>query len=102
MRYSKKHVNEIVDQVITIMKTERMDIDQQLDLIREEHMLVDRRKSSIPEYRTDILRDFMILKLSYKELMRKYHCSERTVKSLLMECAEDDERVYSEIEFRRH
>ena len=104
MRYSKKHVNEILDQVIEAVKSkfDYPTIDSQIEMIREEHLLVDRRKSSIPEYRTDILRDFMQLKLSYKDLMKKYHCSMRTVKSLLLECAETDERVYNEIEYRRH
>ena len=40
--------------------------------------------------------------ISAKEIMRKYHCSMRTVRGLLMELAEDDERVYNEIELRRH
>ncbi len=106
MRYSKTHVNEIIDQVMAIIN-ECVNNDQVIDtsaieLIREEHLLIDRRKSSIPTYRTEILRDFMEFKLSYKELMAKYHCSQRTVKSLLLECAEDDERVYNEIEYRRH
>ncbi len=103
MKYSKKHVNEIIDQVIKVLEVHPLaGEEKEIELIREEHLLIDRRISSIPEYRSDILRDFMTLKLSYKELMRKYHCSERTVKKLLMECAEDDERVYAEIEFRRH
>ena len=106
MRYSKTHVNEIVDQVMeavedAVSKGHFVD-DAIIELIREEHRLIDRRKSSIPEYRSDILRDFMELKFSYKELMAKYHCSMRTVRSLLLECAEDDERVYNEIEARRH
>ncbi len=106
MRYSKKHVNEIINEVVKALEEfngescyEEL---KEIELIREEHLLIDRRLSSIPEYRSDILRDFMTLKLSYKELMRKYHCSERTVKKLLLECAEDDERVYAEIDFRRH
>jgi len=102
MKYSKKHVNEIVDQVISIMKADPLDMDHQLEMIMEEHMLIDRRLSSTPEYRSEILYDFMFHKLSYKEIMKKWHCSMRTVKSLLMECAEADERVYTEIEFRRH
>jgi len=106
MRYSKKHVNEIIDQIMkAVEEAAQQEVfvsDSAIELIREEHLLIDRRLSSIPEYRSDILRDFMSLKLSYKELMSKYHCSERTVKKLLMECAEDDERVYAEIEFRRH
>jgi len=104
MRYSKTHVNEIVNQVIEVFAN-MVDLaltGDEIELIREEHRLIDRRKSSIPEYRTEILRDFMEFKLSYKELMKKYHCSMRTVRSLLLECAEDDERVYAEIEFRRH
>lgn len=102
MRYSKKHVNEIVDQILRECEVELDTHYESIELIREEHLLIDRRKSSIPEYRSDILRDFMQLKLSYKDLMKKYHCSMRTVKSLLMECAETDERVWAEIEYRRH
>jgi len=106
MRYSKKHVNEIIEQIMNELNfqgcCDEAGNEKALELIREEHLLIDRRISSLPEYRSDILRDFMVLKLSYKDLMRTYHCSERTVKALLMECAEDDERVYAEIEFRRH
>jgi len=106
MRYSKTHVNEIVDQVIEVYGIlpgiDQTEAEHQIEMIREEHMLIDRRKSSIPEYRAEILRDFMKFKLSYKELMAKYHCSMRTVKSLLLECADEDERVYEEIEWRRH
>ena len=105
MRYSKTHVNEIVDQILNVISDLSMEIptfEKEIELIKEEHLLIDRRKSSIPEYRAEILRDFMELKFSYKELMKKYHCSMRTVRSLLLECAEDDPRVYEEIEFRRH
>lgn len=108
MRYSKTHVNEIVNKVIELAEETQLGIEnsltfqRDLELLKEEHLLIDRRKSSIPTYRTEILRDFMEFKLSYKELMTKYHCSMRTVKSLLLECAEDDQRVYDEIEYRRH
>ncbi|MBW2663727.1 MAG: hypothetical protein JRD93_17560 [Deltaproteobacteria bacterium] len=106
MRYSKTHVNEIVDQVVEVfneaINNQQVVDEHALEMIKEEHRLIDRRKSSIPEYRTEILRDFMEMKFSYKELMKKYHCSMRTVRSLLLECAEDDDRVYAEIEFRRH
>jgi len=102
MKYSKKHVNEIVDQVLDVVVNANAWPEKELELIREEHLLIDRRKSSIPEYRSDILRDFMKLKLSYKELMKKYHCSMRTVRGLLIECAEDDERIAAEMEYRRH
>ena len=102
MRYSKTHVNEIVDQILNECHIDIQLYGGAIVLIREEHRLIDRRKSSIPEYRNEILRDFMELKFSYKELMGKYHCSMRTVRSLLLECAEDDERVYNEIEQRRH
>jgi len=105
VRYSKTHVNEIIDQVMEAMPIPEVDahiFENQLMLIREEHLLVDRRKSSIPEYQTDIIYDFMTLKFSYKELMKKYHCSMRTVRTLLMECGEDDPRIWAEIEYRRH
>ncbi len=108
MRYSKTHVNEIVhlvinaaDRIAPALSTDAT-FQHDLELIREAHLLIDRRTSSIPEYRSEIIRDFMELKLSYKELMKKYHCSMRTVRSLLLECAEDDERIYNEMEFRRH
>ena len=108
MRYSKTHVNEILDQVFKAMRETDLGIEnnnhfvKELELIREEHLLVDRRKSSLPEYTSLILHDFMERKFSYKELTEKYHCSKRTVRSLLFECAESDERVYNEIEARRH
>ena len=108
MRYSKTHVNEIVLQIRMAIyqhipeAQSNADINKEIELISEEHLLIDRRKSSTPEYRTEIVHDFLVLKYSYKDLMKKYHCSMRTVKSLLMECAEDDVRVYNEIEFRRH
>ena len=108
MRYSKTHVNDILDQVYAAMRETELGVEnnhvfiQELEMIREEHLLVDRRKSALPEYTSDVLHDFMELKLSYKELMAKYHCSMRTVQGLLLECAENDERVYNEIEMRRH
>jgi len=103
MRYSKTHVNEIIDQILNSIDDDSFSVPwDEIELIREEHRLVDRRKSSIPTYRTEIVRDFMEFKLSYKELMAKYHCSQRTMRSLLLECAEDDERVYAEMELRRH
>lgn len=104
MRYSKTHVNEIIDQAVeAYQRAKTMSaFAKELELIREEHLLVDRRKSALPAYTADVLHDFMELKLSYKELMVKYHCSMRTVRGLLLECAENDERVYNEIEIRRH
>ena len=108
MRYSKAQVNEIVNKILDAVKATDLgaennaDFQYRLEMIREEHLLVDRRKSSIPEYRNDILRDFMDVKRSYKDIMRKYKCSMRTLRSLLDECAEDDPRVAEEIELRRH
>jgi len=102
VRYSKTHVNEIINQILNECDVEIDTYDKIVLLIREEHLLVDRRKSSIPEYQTDIIHDFMILKFSYKELMKRYHCSLRTVRTLLMECGEDDPRIWAEIEYRRH
>ena len=107
MRYSKTQVNEIVDQVMGAAH-DNFDTDLDdgfaaaVDLIREEHLLVDRRLSSIPEYLNDIVFDFVTLKLSYKELMAKYHCSMRTVRSLLMEESESNEQVAAELKYRRH
>jgi len=109
MRYSKTHVNEILDQVINAVhdryaETEMQDLAlaDAIGLIREEHLLVDRRKSSIPEYTNEIVFDFVTLKLSYKELMAKYHCSMRTVRSLLIAEAEHNDHVEAELEYRRH
>lgn len=107
MKYSKKHVNEILDQVFNSMKATGLGIEnnhnfvKDLELIREEHLLVDRRKSALPEYASEIAHDFLNLHLSYKELMEKYHCSFRNLRSVLFELAEDDERIYNEIELRR-
>lgn len=106
MRYSKKHVNEIVAEVLNqvshlLESNNPGEFDQQIELIREEHLLIDRRVTSLPEYATDVVRDFLELGLSYKELMAKYHCSMRTLKKLLYECSESDQRVYNEIEMRR-
>ena len=107
MRYSKTHVNEIIDQVLNkanesfIAGFNPVAFDNDIRLIREEHLLVDRRVSSLPEYTADILSDFMKLSLSYKELMAKYHCSFRTLRAVLLEAAEQDQRVYDEIELRR-
>jgi len=102
MRYSKTHVNEIIDKVVkaTYQYKYITEFLPQLELIKEEHLLIDRRLSSLPEYATDVVRDFMETGLSYKELMRKYHCSERTVKLLLNECAEGDERIQQELDLR--
>jgi hypothetical protein len=106
MRYSKRHVNEIVDSVmevfINLPDVDQYDCERKIELIKEEHLLVDRRVSSLPEYATSVVKDFMELKLSYKELMAKYHCSLRTLQRLLLECSENDQRIYDEMEFRRH
>jgi len=108
MKYSKKHVNEIVDEILNLTiqvlqkSIDTYEFDKEVALLREEHLLVDRRMSSAPEYSSAIIRDFMEFKLSYKDIMKKYHCSMRTLKSLLLECAENDERLYMEIESRRH
>jgi len=107
MRYSKTHVNEILALVAGAINDanphdEFLMPSYEIEIIKEEHLLIDRRISSLPEYTTEVLKDFMSNKYSYKELMKKYHCSMRTVKSLLLSCAENDERVYHEIEIRRH
>ena len=107
MKYSKTHVNEILDQVFEAMKATELGIEnnhkfiKEIDLIREEHLLIDRRKSALPEYASEIVFDFLNLHLSYKELMEKYHCSFRNLRAVLYELAESDERVYEEIELRR-
>ena len=104
MRYSKKHVNEIVDAVVEAFSEipmDRYNAERQVELIREEHLLVDRRTTSLPEYASEVVHDFVELKLAYKELMSKYKCSMRTLKKLLHECSESDPRVYEEIEYRR-
>jgi len=105
MRYSKKHVNEILEQVLELYanlpEVPHYEISQQISMIKEEHLLIDRRVSALPEYASNILEDFMVGLMSYKDLMKKYHCSMRSLKSLLLECAESDERVYDEIDLRR-
>ncbi len=101
MKYSKKKVNIIIDQIINCIGIEHIiGIENELDFIREEHLLIDRRVSSINEYVGEIIVDFLELKYSYKELMKKYHCSMRTIRSLLIGAAHNDERVKAEIQFR--
>jgi hypothetical protein len=108
MRYSKKQVNKIIDRVISAAHAAELGLEhnvkfeKRVELIREEHLLIDRRVSALPEYTTSIVSDFLELKLSYKDLMEKYHCSGRNLRGLLMECGESDDRVWREIESRRH
>jgi hypothetical protein len=106
MRYTKTQVNGIINEILYIAYKTGLGLEnsihftRDLELIKEQHLLIDRRKSAIPEYRSEILRDFMEFRMSYKDIMNKYHCSERTVKALLQECAEEDGRVMKEMEFR--
>ena len=108
MRYGKHKVNEIINTILeAAYKTglgleHNIKFEKRVEMIREEHELVDRRVSSLPEYISDILKDFLELRLSYKDMMLKYHCSERNLKGLLLECAESDDRVWNEIDERRH
>ena len=106
MRYGKRQVNEILDKVLDAAKTAIAEqnqyyLEKQVELIREEHLLVDRRKSALSEYTADILFDFLTLKMSYKELMEKYHCSFRNLRNVLDECAENDVAVADEMQLRR-
>lgn len=107
MRYTKTQVRGIVDEVVRAMEGAELGIEnnthfqRELELIKEAHLLIDRRLSPLAEYRTDVLRDFMETRLSYKDIMRKYHASLQTIKTLLAECAENDERVNEEIEARK-
>ena len=108
MRYSKKHVNKIIELILDKAFSHELGLehsikfDKEVSLIKEEHLLIDRRLSSLPEYATAIVKDFLERGLSYKSIMVKYHCSQRSLISLLDECAENDDRVRSEIEDRRH
>ena len=107
MRYGKKKVNRIVDQILVAARMAGKDVvgfdvefEHKVEMIREQYRLVDRRLSSTPEYATEIIIDFLEHALSYKDLMRKYHCSERTVKSLLLDAASSDHRIRDEIAYR--
>jgi len=108
MRFGKKQVNNIIDQVVEAVNKRYAEsehdyeLETSIKLIREEHLLIDRRVSSLPEYTTSIVKDFLELKLSYKDIMLKYHCSQRSLRGLLAECADSDDRVWKEIESRRH
>lgn len=107
MKFTKKQVNEILEKVMDAMKAADLGIENnhkflhEVKMIREEHLLIDRRKSSLPEYASEIAFDFLNLHFSYKELMAKYHCSFRNLKMLLDELAESDERIAEEIELRK-
>jgi len=107
MRYGKREVNMIVDQLVIAARMSGKDVvkfdvkfEHQVEMIREQHKLIDRRISSLFEYTTGIIIDFLDKELSYKDLMRKYHCSERTLKTLLCGAALVDDRVRDEIELR--
>ncbi len=108
MRYGKNRVNIIIDAILkAAYKTglgleNNVKFEKRVEMIREEYELIDRRISSLPEYTSNILKDFLELRLSYKDLMLKYHCSERNLKGLLLECAESDDRVWHEMDVRRH
>ena len=107
MRYGKKHVNEIINRILKAAEDTGLGVEnnfkfgKELELIKEEFMLVDRRVSSLPEYTSNIVRDFVEFKLSYKDIMEKYHCSQRNLRGLLMDCADGDDRVWKEIVSRR-
>lgn len=107
MRYAKQTVNKIVNRVIDAFKSADLGIEnnhhvmEKIELIREEFQLVDRRTSSLEEYTTEIVYDFMKNQFSYKELMKKYHCSFYLLMKVLEDCAESDPRVAKEIDFRR-
>ncbi len=107
MRYGKREVNMIIDQMVVAARMAGKEVvefdtkfEHTVDMIREQHKLIDRRISSLPEYTTEIIIDFLEKELSYKELMRKYHCSERTLKTLLHGAALVDDRVKAEVELR--
>ena len=107
MRYGKKQVNKIIERILSAAyKTElglenSTQFEHELELIKEEHLLIDRRVSSLPEYTTQIVADFIEFKLSYKDIMLKYKCSQRNLRGLLAQCADSDDRVWQEIELRR-
>lgn len=107
MRYGKKQVNKIIDRILSAAYATELGLENsvkfehELEMIKEEHLLIDRRVSSLPEYTTEIVQDFIDYKLSYKDIMLKYKCSQRNLRGLLAECADNDERVWQEIELRR-
>jgi len=106
MIYSKRKVNEIIDHIITSINEDVARVNYSVDddavnLIREEHGLIDNRTTAIVTYASDIRWDFVTLRLTYKELMEKYHCADRTVRTLLVGMAEDDSELAIEIESRR-
>ena len=106
MRFGKKTVNKIIDRVVAAancsVNFDSCAFEKEVETIREEYLLVDRRISSLPEYTSNIVADFLDFKLSYKDIMEKYHCSQRSLRSLLWDCADADDRVAKEIELRRH
>ena len=108
MRYGKKQVNKIIDRIMSAAYATELGLENnhnfenELEMIKEEYLLIDRRVSSLPEYTSNIVADFIEFKLSYKDIMDKYHCSQRSLRSLLWDCADSDDRVAQEIELRRH
>ena len=107
MRYGKNKVTMITDEVVaTAIRhcpdlADSVEFEREIMLLKEEYELVDRRISALPEYATAVVEDFLEFKLSYKDMMLKYHCSARNLISLLDDCAESDDRVKVEIEARR-
>lgn len=108
MRYTKTKVNKIIDRIIDAVSESDSAVGNDIKLlskismIKEEYLLVDRRVSSLPEYTSEIIHDFINNQHSYKELMKKYHCSFRTLMVTLNDGAVSDDRIRDEIELRRH
>jgi len=107
MRYGKCKINKIIDQIVIAARMSGKDVvefdvkfEHQVEMIREQYKLIDHRSSALPEYTTEIIIDFIDKQLTYKELMSKYHCSERTMKTLLHGAALVDDRVKDEVWLR--
>lgn len=101
MRYSKQIVNEIISRVRAYLKNDPEHAEKNIQLLREEYQLVDRRKSALPAFASNVVHDLLVNCMPYKGLMQKYHCSHRTLMKLLNDCAESDDRVAIEMENRR-
>ena len=103
MKYGKKKVNRIIEQILEIVYHDASISDnafEKIEFVREEHLLVDRRTSNTRYYLSEIINDFAGHKMSYKDLMKKYHCSERTMKGLLQGIVDANPAVKDEMEFR--
>ena len=106
MRYSKTQVNEIIDKLRDRAQASfdrywsDVDFEYQIDLIKEEYGLIDKRTRDFDFQLSEIIEDFVSMRLTYKEIAKKYHTSEKNIRRMLNESADDDERIYYEMEYR--